>query len=195
MTARTGCLPWSNLFLTGRPGSGKTTLLFRALRESGRNLGGFCVKRVYRRASLVGMDIVDLATRARARMVTFHGDFREGSDGWLRTPGRGGPTRIVDRTVFLDIGVPAVRDAIESCDVIVMDELGRFEWDVPEFMRCVFAALDSPKPVVGVLKDESNPFLDEVRARQDVRVVRLCPGSRDQTGCDFRRLLCSLLER
>jgi len=181
MMSGAACLHWSNLFLTGRPGTGKTTLLFRALRERGVRLGGFCVKRVYRRASLDGMDMIDLATLRRARMVTFE------------SGGRQGPGLTVHRGAFLEIGAPSLLAALECADVIVMDELGRFECGLVEFTNCVFAALNAPKPVVGVLKDESNPFLDEVRARRDVRVLRLDRDSRDEVGREFRSLLLDLL--
>lgn len=177
------CLRWSNLFLTGRPEAGKTTLLFRALRDAGARIGGFCVKRCYRHASLDGMDMIDLATGRRARMLS------------VRYDGANGRCVMVDRGAFLEIGVPSVQAALDSADVIVMDELGRFECDVPEFVRCVFAALDAPKPVVGVLKDESNPFLDEVRTRRDTRIIRLDVASRVEAGRVFRGLLLDLLTR
>jgi nucleoside-triphosphatase THEP1 len=54
-----------------------------------------------------------------------------------------------------------------------MDELGRFELEAPLFLAAVTQALDSPVPVVGVLKAESNLFLDGIRARPDVKVVTL----------------------
>lgn len=157
-------------------------MLFRALRDAGLRPGGFCVKRVYRRAMLDGMDMIDLATGRRARMLSVacvNGD---------------GLVFAVNPGAFLEIGVPSIVAALDMADVVVMDELGRFECEVPEFTSCVFAALDAAKPVVGVLKDETNPFLDMVRARHDVRVVNLRPESREEASREFRRLLCSLLE-
>jgi nucleoside-triphosphatase len=129
------------------------------------------------------MDMFDLATRSRARMLDFQRD---------------GPIErgiMVHREAFIRIGAPSLAAAIDRAGIIVMDELGRFECDVPEFMSCVFAALDSSKPVIGVLKDESNPFLDAIRARHDVQVVRLERDSRDQVGIEFRSLLQRLSRR
>jgi nucleoside-triphosphatase len=54
-----------------------------------------------------------------------------------------------------------------------MDELGRFELGSPAFLAAVGEALDSSVPVVGVLKAESNPFLDSIRARPDTAVIDL----------------------
>ena len=39
-----------------------------------------------------------------------------------------------------------------------MDELGIYERDALEFQAHVFRVLDSPLPVLGVLKDKSSPF-------------------------------------
>ncbi len=67
-----------------------------------------------------------------------------------------------------DRGVPAIRRALSEADIVVLDELGRFELEVPEFTDAVKDALDALL-VVGVLKDESNWFLDGVRERTDTR--------------------------
>ncbi len=167
---------WTNLFLTGPPGAGKTTILFRALRRLDIEAGGYVVKRVYRYGRLWAMDVVDLSGAGRACLID------------LRDPAR--PE--INRDAFLTIGAPAIRRAM-SIGLVVMDEIGRFELAVPVFLDAVKEALDSGVPVTGVLKEESNWFLDRVRSRADVRVVRVEPASRQAAEVNYTRLLLQLL--
>ncbi len=187
----------TNLFLTGPPGTGKTTILFSALkaclpdplfapnRPAGREArtrpaptpsagpdrrgaGGFVVKKVYRAGRRAAMDLVDLGTGCRATLVSFP------APGWPE----------VKSGAFVEVGVPAIRGALARAAIVVMDELGRFELAEPAFLVAVREALDSPVPVVGVLKAESNPFLDAIRARSDTAVISLDPATRDPGGRD-----------
>ncbi|MGI6631885.1 MAG: nucleoside-triphosphatase [Bacillota bacterium] len=152
-----------NLFLTGRSGVGKTTAIFRALRTSGLDYGGFVVKRRIERSRRTSMEIIDLSSGMKASIASF-------------SPfGKVAPIP----TSFVTVGVPAIASALRDKQLVVMDELGRFELGAPEFMQEVFRALDSPTPVVGVLKAESNPFLDSVRARPDVTVIPVSEESRE----------------
>jgi len=176
--------PWTNLFLTGPTRAGKTTLLFRTLlatrmRVGGFAVGGFAVKRVYRYGRCVRMDMIDLASRSRGRLVTFDAS--------------GMPA--VTAEVFVTVGIPAIETALRDAQVVVMDEIGRFELKVPAFLEAVETALDSPVPVVGIIKDESNPFLDKVRSRRDIRLVRVVKDRREEARREFERLLATLLSR
>jgi nucleoside-triphosphatase len=179
----------TNLFLTGPPGTGKTSLLFSALKAclpldaswpGWPGAGGFVVKRVYRGGRRVALDLVDLATGQRATLVSF--------------PAPDRPQ--VTLEAFTGIGAAAVRRALEEARVVVMDELGRFEQGAPAFLAAVHEALDSPIPVVGVLKAESNPFLDAIRARPDTLIVNLEPprNLRRAAEAQFAEAVAELLE-
>lgn len=171
----------NNIFLTGPPGSGKTTLLFRTLRSlqamahpaAEPVIGGFVVKRVFRKRRRVALDLVCLSTGRRGRLV----------DSSLPS----GP--VVERAVFLDIGVPALDRALRHATIVVMDELGRFELEVEPFLAAVETVLDSPKLVVGVIKAESNPFLDRIRSRPDVELIPVSPEQREAAGVALRDIL------
>jgi len=157
----------TNLFLTGPSGTGKTTMLFSVLGDTGPGflgppgIGGFVVKRIYEEGHRVAMDLVDLGSGERARLLDFG------------APGGGPGAPRVRIEAFTRVGVPAIQRALRAARLVVMDELGRFELKAPLFLEAVTRALDSPVPVVGVLKAESNLFLDGIRARPDVKVVTL----------------------
>lgn len=165
------------IFLQGPPGVGKTTLLFMSLKALRVNYGGFVVKKVYAAGKRVAMDMVDLGLGHRARLVSF--------------TYAGEPS--VNLGSFSSVGVGAIRTALARAELVVMDELGRFELPVPDFLQAVFDALDSSVRVVGVIKEEHNPFLDAVRSRHDVKIIRMDHTCRDAAGARFHALLESVL--
>jgi nucleoside-triphosphatase len=92
---------------------------------------------------------------------------------------------------FETVGVEAVRRGIRSRDLVVMDELGRFELRAYGFRQAVTDALNSPVPVIGVLKEDDNPFLNEIRNREDTEVLEVTEENRD----DIRRYVEDWLSR
>ena len=60
-----------------------------------------------------------------------------------------------------------------------MDEIGRMELCSVAFQDAVRRALDSPNPVLGTLQDRENVFLDGVRARDDVEIMRVNTANRE----------------
>ncbi len=81
--------------------------------------------------------------------------------------------------VFNEIGVKLLTN-IDNADIVIMDELGRFELTAYQFQQKVYEVLNSDKPVLGVIKDESNPFLDKIRNRKDVQIFRVLPDNREE---------------
>lgn len=163
-----------NLFLTGPKHVGKSTALFSALVKSPVTLGGFRVDRVFEGRRLRAFRIIDLDTSSSADISTA----RKG--GWD-----------VHLEAFETVGVEAVRRGIRSAGLVVMDELGRFELRAYGFRQAVTDALDSPVPVVGVLKEDDNPFLNEIRSRDDTEILEVTEESRD----DVRRYVEDWLSR
>ncbi|MGE5485998.1 MAG: nucleoside-triphosphatase [Ignavibacteriales bacterium] len=181
-------LHWSNLFLTGPRGAGKTTILFRALRDRRIRAGGYVVKKVYRGGRRTGMDIVDLLTGDRRRLITLV--TCEDCGGVPAAPA----IPVIDLEGFVSIGIPAIQSALAGgADIVVLDEIGRFELAVPEFIALVEEALDSPAPVTGVVKAESNTLLDGIRSRPDVRLVRVDREERGRAEEEYRDLLSRLV--
>jgi nucleoside-triphosphatase len=163
-----------NLFLTGPKHVGKSTALFSALLKFPVALGGFRVDRVFEGRRLRAFRITDLDTCSSADISTA----RKG--GWD-----------IHLEAFETVGVEAVRRGIRSRDLVVMDELGRFELRAYGFRQAVTDALNSPVPVIGVLKEDDNPFLNEIRNREDTEVLEVTEENRD----DIRRYVEDWLSR
>lgn len=68
----------------------------------------------------------------------------------------------------------------QEAELIIMDELGRFELNAEHFKKEVFKLLDSEKIVLGTLKAESNSFLDKIRERNDVKIFWVTKENRDK---------------
>jgi len=73
-------------------------------------------------------------------------------------------------------------------DLLLMDELGRMELRAERFRAAVLSALDGDVPVLGVIKPESNPFLDAVRAHPRTRVLEVTEENRDGIPGEIERL-------
>ena len=65
-------------------------------------------------------------------------------------------------------------------DVIVLDELGRLERCSERFMNAVFEKLQGDKRVLGVIKKESNHFLDAIRKMPNVVILEVTEENRDE---------------
>ena len=166
-----------NLFLTGPKHVGKSTILFSALEKFPVALGGFRVDRVFQGRRLRAFRIVDLDTSSLARISTA----RKG--GWD-----------VHIDAFETVGAEAVRNGIRCAELIVMDELGRFELPAYGFRQAVTEALDSEVPTIGVLKDDDNPFLNEIRSREDTEILQVTGENRDEVKRYVESWLSQMLE-
>lgn len=156
-----------NLFLTGRPGVGKTTLIVKLMGMLGESVGGFFTREIRERGQRVGFKIQDVrgpeGVMAHVDHPSLHRVSRYG----------------VDVRTLEAIALPALEQALRETDWVVMDELGRMELYSRAFQDMVLQVLESPKRVLGVIQQSSNPFLNAIRQRQDVRIFTVTPENRD----------------
>ena len=154
----------NNLLLTGKPGVGKTTLIKqlieRLIQTLGVSVGGFWTEEMRTGGRRVGFKIKSFTAEDVLAHVDSPSPFRVGKYGVY--------VSAVER-----VGVTAIEQAIDSDDLIVMDELGRMELYSEKFQKTALRALDCTKPVLGVIQDRRNAFLDGIRSRKDVAVVRI----------------------
>ncbi len=158
--------------LSGLPGSGKTTTILRIipmLKEEGFSVGGVVTEEIREKGRRVGFYIKDIVTGEKKVMA--HVDFR---------------TRVrvgkyyVDTKVVDDLGTRALMYALENCDVIVIDEIGKMEMGSKKFMEAVREVLDSDKWVILTMHKKSRtPLLQEIRRRDDMRILEVTPINRN----------------
>jgi nucleoside-triphosphatase len=172
-----------NVLITGRPGCGKSTLINRLVataRQKGMKVGGISTPEFrLSTGKRGGFLIQNIATGEEEIMASV-----ELSSAV--SVGRYG----VNLTAIRDIGVAAIDTAISKADLVVIDEIGKMELAVPEFLSSVNAALDSSKPVLGTIGLRlSTSEITGMKNRSDVTLILLTPENRNQVHQKIWRLL------
>ena len=74
---------------------------------------------------------------------------------------------------------PAIQHAIDNCEVIVIDEIGKFAVESEAFVNAVRNALEIDKPTLLTLHKKSrHPLLQDIRRRDDGRILEVTPVNR-----------------
>lgn len=147
------------IFITGERGIGKSTVANKIAELLNKPRFGFVTVRVHD-----GFDIMDLEngdTEPIARRNK-SGEFDIFLDG------------------FEELGLRALDKALanENC-IAFMDELGRFEQGAINFKKKVVEIILSSKPVIAVVKYESNPFLYMVSKIASAHLFKVTEKNRD----------------
>jgi len=158
--------------ITGLPGSGKTKTLLRVIEMVGNEelkIGGMITEPIMDGRRKVGFAVFNIMTKESR--VYAHIDIES-----RITDGKMG----VDLAKFESVAVDAIRNACEACDVIVIDEVGKVEVESQAFIDAVKFALDAGKPMILTLHKKSrNPLLQDIRRRDDVRILEVTPTNRN----------------
>ena len=158
--------------ITGLPGAGKTQELIKViemLEDEELTVGGMITEPVLDGRKRKGFKVMDWRTKREE--VFAHTDIES-----KFTVGKFG----VDLGIMEEVGVNAIIDSSENCDVIVIDEVGKMEVESKMFVDAVKEALDTEKPMLLTLHKKSrNPLLQDIRRRDDVRILEVTPINRN----------------
>ncbi len=168
--------------ITGLPGSGKTQTLLRIiqlLEQEGVKVGGMVTEPIVEKHRRTGFQITDWLTKEKA--VFAH----EGMKSRVRS-GRYG----VNLQALEDLGTRSLLGARESADVIVIDEVGKMEVESEGFTQSVIDTLDTDKSIVMTLHKKSrNPLLQDIRRRDELRLLEVTPVNKNLLAIKIVRLL------
>jgi nucleoside-triphosphatase len=155
------------ILLAGRPGVGKTTVIRQVVDMLGGEAGGFYTEEIRQGGRRVGFKIITL----------------EGEEGILAHVDIKGAPRVSKYGVNIkdleEVGVAALRRAIEERRYVVIDEIGKMELYSQEFRRAVAEALESEKVVLGTVMAGPHGWVDTLKARPQVTVLTVTQGNRD----------------
>lgn len=160
--------------ITGMPGVGKTDTLIKivkSLETHGYTVEGMITEPIVEKNKRVGFYVTDWQTKERE--VFAHIDYET-----KEKVGKYG----VDIDALERIGVPAIEKAIldENINIIIIDEIGKMEMLSEKFCEMVIEALDSDKPILVTLHKKSRtPLLQDVRRRDDIRILEVTPVNRN----------------
>lgn len=157
--------------ITGLPQAGKTQTLIKViemLESEGLKVGGMITEPMdeSRRS---GFYVIDWSNKEKGILAStdIKSKFTVGKFG-------------IDLSVLEDIGVGALMKACEESDVIVIDEVGKIEVESEKFVNAVKFCLDVEKPMLITLHKKSrNPLLQDIRRRDDVRILEVTPINRN----------------
>jgi nucleoside-triphosphatase len=156
-----------HIFLTGQIQAGKSTVMIKTLSLLNVDVGGF--------STYFGAD------RKRAERCLY---IRDASRPMIFDEryavarfSQGYPPE-VNTDAFDTLGTEFLRSA-RSKRVILMDECGSLEQKARIFQREVLQTLDGVVPVLGVVKQSSRGWTDQIRHHPNVRLITVDAGNRD----------------
>lgn len=164
-----------NVFITGPPRCGKSTLIEKLVARIEKPTTGFVTQQMTEKGKRVGFSITTV----------------DGKEGILAHVNMKGRFKVGKYTVNLqDIDQIAVPSMLPSApgDVVVIDEVGKMECFSPIFRQVLMKLLDSDHPVIGSIAQKGDRFIQEIKARDDVLLIRITPENRDTP-----ELFCELL--
>ena len=163
--------------ITGLPRSGKSAVLDKVVKmieeESSGSLGipviaGMRSEAIIENGERVGYACVDIVTGERGIMAHKEIDSRH------RVLGYGIDPSEIDR-----VGVTAILNAVGNCQYLVIDEVGKFTDESEGFVSAVREALKYDMPTLLTLHKKSrHPLLQDVRRRDDGRILEVTPVNR-----------------
>lgn len=158
------------LLLTGRPGVGKTTVVKQVAERLGDRAGGFYTEEIRGGSQ----------RRVGFRLVTLDGDTAIMAHTDLRGKRRPQVSRYgVDVAVIEDVGVAALRQAIGSRQVVIVDEIGKMELFCESFKEAVSDAVEAKNPVLAAVMSGTHPWVDDLKAKPGVELWRVTVANRD----------------
>ena len=168
--------------ITGLPRSGKSAVLDKVIsmvieerkadsRGPGTGsgvIGGMRTEAIIEDGERVGYACIDIETGESGVMAHREIDSRNRILGYGIDPSE------VDR-----VGVPAIQNAVGNCEILVIDEVGKFSVESEGFVAAVRGALDYDMPTLLTLHKKSrHPLLQDIRRRDDGRILEVTPVNR-----------------
>ena len=177
--------------ITGLPRSGKSAVLQKVIQmvqEERKNksrkmykdiIGGIQTEAIVENGERVGYACVNVRTGEKGIIAHRNIDSRN------RILGYG-----IDPTELDRVAVPAILDALDECEVLVIDEVGKFSVESEAFVAADRAALEYDKPTLMTLHKKSrHPLLQDIRRRDDGRVLEVTPVNRALLPYKIHKLL------
>ena len=171
--------------VTGLPRSGKSAVMEKVVsmlteerREEMRArgddvtaaklLGGMRCEPVIEDGERVGFKCINFQTGEEAVMA------HKSIDSRLRVLGYG-----IDPEALERVAVPAIQEAMDDYEVLVIDEIGKFSVESEAFVEVVRKAMEVDKPTLLTLHKKSrHPLLQDIRRRDDARILEVTPVNR-----------------
>lgn len=158
--------------ISGTLGIGKTETLreiINMLEDENISVGGMLTDRILEKNRQVGFQVMDWDTKEKAVFAHLNIDSDISVKGYN-----------LDLDALDEVGVKAIETAAKEKDVILVDEAGKMEVKSDKFNKVVKQAMKVEKPMILTFyKKSRNPLLQDVRRRDDVRILELTDVNKD----------------
>ena len=169
-----------NVVLQAPPRTGKSTLVAKLcsmLESKGYKIGGIQTPEIREKNRRVGFWVLDVykGTKEILAHIDIKSKFKVSKYG-------------VDINSFDELAIAAIISAIEICDIVVIDEIGKMELFSQKFQDVVIKGFNSDKPVIGTMGQISHPFVRLIKSKSDVQVLTIDRGNMEdiyQETCRF----------
>ncbi|MCL4326312.1 MAG: NTPase [Candidatus Thermoplasmatota archaeon] len=155
--------------ISGIPGSGKTQALLEIIKmieAEGVVVGGMLSIPIIEDGKRSGFYVENWTSKEKA--VFAHINLTDSKIKYERYG--------VDLSALEKVGIPAIEYALERSDLIVIDEVGKIELESEPFIEVVKRVIESDKPTILTLHKKSrNPLLQEIRRKDDIRILEVTP--------------------
>ena len=165
--------------ITGLPRSGKSAVMEKVLdmliderkREISMRggssekpiLGGMRTEPLLEDGERMGYKVIDLVSGEEGIIA------HKNIDSRLRVLGYG-----IDIEELNRVALPAIDHAQHNCEVLVIDEIGKFSVESEAFVQAVRSALEVDMPTLLTLHKKSrHPLLQDIRRRDDGRILEV----------------------
>ena len=155
-----------NVLFTGSPGCGKSTLIEKIVSKSRIPRTGFFTREIREKGHRVGCSI---ETLEGIQGVLAHIDI----DSRFKVGKYGVNIDDIDR-----IAVPSMIPDHED-QMVIIDEIGKMECYSTLFKETLVRALESKNPVLGSIALKGGQFIEKVKKRKDVHLIRITEKNRD----------------
>lgn len=173
----------NNYFLTGDICVGKTTIIKEVITTLKLSAGGFTVGREGQEGNFTKFYFVD------PHIFFYQGIMKKVKNGIFASRDNGKKQWQVHLNAFNTTGVTMLNEGLNKKDILIIDEIGRFEEQAIIFQNKIFEILKTKKLILGVLKKENNPLLNKLSNDPDIRKFEVTIDNRR----DVKNHLISLL--
>lgn len=169
------------VFLYGKRGAGKSTIIKKLLGELGLQPSGFLTVRGP--ADAEGKSDFYIVGAAGGQISAHNRVAYSFSDGRWESYGE----------VFDDIGA-GLLNFIGKPEIVVMDELGFMEAKAHKFQKRVLEILGEDIPVIGVVKNRPEPFLQSVMNHPSVITMEITEENRGSVYAELKEMFSRSLK-
>jgi nucleoside-triphosphatase len=147
--------------LTGRPGAGKTSIIKQVVAGMKGEAGGFYTEEIRSRGVREGFRLVTLdGQSAILAHINIHSPYLVSKYG-------------VDVDSLDRVGVSALHQAAQQCDLVVIDEIGKMELFSASFRDAVLQIISSGKKILGTIMLSPHPWADAIKRQPQVNLIEV----------------------